>query len=375
MQIQERTTLFNLSEIFMKVATVALVCALLFRWERTIRAFFLGTIVIEGLILVVFMYPLIRQHLLTLRGFDSSFFAAAVRFSLPLMAAELAWLMLDSSDRFLVQHYLGSEALGYYAAAYGISGYVQDLLIGSISLAFFPVCLKLWATEGKEETQTFLSRSFDHYVLAAIWIIVTFTLTSQELIVLLASKKFHEAHRLVPYLVGGLMLSATQTFFKPGLLIHKRVVNFARVTLFAGVINIGLNVFLLPRIGLLGAALATLISYLAWTLMIGWESFRVLPFRLEWQSWLRYAVVAVGSILVVSRIDLGREVATLLAKCLASTAMYWGLLWVWDLRTRELLRHLFTTLKAVLSGISSQSEPPVAEEGFTKDTRPALEQG
>jgi O-antigen/teichoic acid export membrane protein len=375
MQIEERTKLFNFSEIFMKAATVGLVCALLFRWERTVRAFFVGTIAVEGLILALFMYPLLRRHLLAVRGFDSSFFGTAVRFSLPLMAAELAWLVLDSSDRFLIQHYLGSEALGYYAAAYGISGYVQDLVIGSISLAFFPVCLKLWTTKGRGETQAFLSRSFDHYVLAAVWIIVTFTLTSQELIVLLASKKFHEAHRLLPFIVGGLMLSATQTFFKPGLLIHKRAINFARVTLFAGIINIVLNVIMLPSIGLLGAAIATLISYLGWALMIGWESFRVLPFRLEWASWSRYAVAGLCSILVVSKIDLHMDFATLLAKCVASTAIYWGILWVWDLRTRELLRQLSVTVAGMLSGTSTQSHQRRLGEAFPQDTPPVLERG
>jgi len=375
MQIEQRAALFNLSEILMKAATVGVVCALLFRWERTVRAFFSGTIVVEGIILAAFMYPLFRRHLLSARSFDTSFFWTAIRFSMPLMAAELAWLVLDTSDRFLIQHYLGSEAVGYYAAAYGISAYVQDLMIGSISLAFFPVCLKLWTTKGQAETQSFLSRSFDHYVLAAVWIIVTFTLTSQELIVLLATKKFHEAHRLLPFIVGGLMLSATQIFFKPGLLIHKRAMNFARVTLVAGVINIVLNVIALPRIGLLGAALATLISYLVWALLISWESFRVLPFRLEWGSWFRYAVAGLCSVLVVSLVNLTSDVATLLAKCVVSTAIYWGILWLWDSRTRELLRHLGTTVRETLAGLSTQPEKAIDGDAFIEETPPVLGRG
>ena len=50
---------------------------------------------------------------------------------------------------FFVQHFLGAQALGFYAAAYGIATYLQDVMMAPLQLALFPICMKVWASQGK----------------------------------------------------------------------------------------------------------------------------------------------------------------------------------------------------------------------------------
>jgi len=117
-----------------------------------------------------------------------------------------------SGDRFFVQHYLGAQALGFYAAAYGIAIYLQDVLMAPLQLALFPICMKVWAAEGKKATQEFLSRSLDQFVLVAVGVVCIAIVTSRDAIVLLASRKFQQAHSLLPFLVVGLVLSAVTIY-------------------------------------------------------------------------------------------------------------------------------------------------------------------
>ena len=268
---------------------------LLFFWQKTIFAFFLGLVIVEGVFLVQYLPALARRDLLSLRMFDFSFLRTAVVFSLPLMAAEISWVVLDSGDRFFIQHYMGLQALGFYAAAYGIAIYLQDVMMAPLQLALFPICMKVWNTEGKEATQKFLSRSLDQFVLVAVAVVCVAIVTSRDVIVLLASRKFQEAHTLLPFLVIGLVLSAVTIFFRPGLLIYKRASKIAAATFYACVLNIVLNIILLPRIGLLGAAIATMISYGGIVVFLAYQSLGVLPYKLElaalramqlWAAWL-----------------------------------------------------------------------------------------
>src|SRR5260221_10765453 len=289
-------------DILQKALTIAVVCALLFFWQKTVFAFFLGLVLVEGIILLQSLPVLARRQLLSPGMFDFGFLRTAVAFSMPLMAAEISWVVLDSGDRFFVQHYLGAQALGFYAAAYGIAIYLQDVLMAPLQMALFPICVRVWNTEGKKATQDFLSRSLDQFILVAVAVVCVAIVTSRDVIVLLASRKFQEAHTLLPFLVIGLVLSAVTIYFRPGLMIHKRASKIAIATLYASILNIAMNIVLLPRVGLIGAAVATMVSYAGIVIFLAYESMKVLPFKLELVAFTRYAITGAAVAWLVSQL-------------------------------------------------------------------------
>jgi O-antigen/teichoic acid export membrane protein len=338
MQIERKTILLNVSDVVNRAGTIATVILLFYVWQRGLKSFFLGTLIFEGIVVLALVPPLLKKKLLSLRSFDTRFFRTVIAFSAPLMWAELAWLVLDTGDRYLIQHFLGNEAVGYYAAAYNVAYHVQDLVSMPLGLALFPVFMKLWSTEGEQAAATLLSRSLDHFVMGAVLIVCTFTVVSRDLIVLLASHKFEAAHVLLPWLVSGLVISAGQIFFKPGLLVHKKVFKVARVTFSAAVINILLNVLLLPRIGVKGAAIATLLSYVAWILMMAKESLAVLHFGLEFKAYAKYLLAGVAVVLLVSRIQVSAPIPSILIKGTVCLFMYAGILCIIHAQFRGLVR-------------------------------------
>ena len=342
MQVEHKTRLFNGMDILQKAATIGLICSLLFFWQKTIFAFFLGLVIVEGVVLVQYLPALARRDLLSLRMFDFSFLRTAVAFSLPLMAAEISWVVLDSGDRFFIQHYMGLQALGFYAAAYGIAIYLQDVMMAPLQLALFPICMKVWNTEGKEATQKFLSRSLDQFVLVAVAVVCVAIVTSRDVIVLLASRKFQEAHTLLPFLVIGLVLSAVTIFFRPGLLIHKRASKIAAATFYACVLNIVLNIILLPRIGLLGAAIATMISYGGIVIFLAYQSLGVLPYKLELAAFARYVIVGAGASWLVMQVPIESPLLSAITRGSLILVVYAAVLFTVDGRVRALLTSAWT---------------------------------
>jgi O-antigen/teichoic acid export membrane protein len=336
MQMENKTRLFNGMDILQKAAAVALICLLLFSWKKTVFAFFLGLVLVEGAILLQYFPVLARRRLLSPRLFDRGFLRAALQFSFPLMVAEISWVVLDSGDRFFIQHYLGAQPLGFYAAAYGIAIYLQDVLMAPLQLALFPICMKVWNSEGRKATQDFLSRGLDQFLFVAVAVVCVAVVTSRDVIVLLASKKFQQAHTLLPFLVIGLVLSAVTIYFRPGLLIHKRASKIASATFYACILNIALNIVLLPRIGLVGAAIATLASYAGIVVFLAFESLRVLPFRIEAAAFLRYAVVGAVSAWLAARLPLETPWIAAIAKATLVLALYAPALCLMDARVRRL---------------------------------------
>jgi O-antigen/teichoic acid export membrane protein len=354
MQMEHKTRLFNGMDILQKALSIAAICALLFFWQKTVFALFLGLVIVEGAILLQYLPVLARRHLISPSMFDLSFLRTAVAFSLPLMAAEISWVVLDSGDRFFIQHYMGPQALGFYAAAYGIAIYLQDVLMAPLQMALFPICMKVWNTEGKKATQDFLSRSLDQFVLVAVAVVCVAIVTSRDVIVLLASRKFQEAHTLLPFLVIGLVLSAVTIYFRPGLMIHKRASKIAVATFYASVLNIALNIVLLPRIGLVGAAIATMVSYGGIVLFLAYQSLRVLPYKIEFASIARYAAVGGVASWLVARLPIETPLLSALAKGSLILLLYVGTLFAIDGRVRTLLTQAWA---AVTGGLLSSSEP------------------
>jgi O-antigen/teichoic acid export membrane protein len=178
-------------------------------------------------------------------------------------------------------------------------------------------------------------------------------------VVVLASKKFQQARTLFPYLVVGLVLWAMNTFFRPGLLIHKRAQKIAQTTFCAGLLNILLNIVLLPRMGLTGAALASTLSFTAMVALTGYESMRVLPFRIEWMALARYLTIGLAASWVASRLPVESPIPSALLKGIVIVTLYGSALWVIDARVRELFGQVISLITQSLRGRREAAGEPL----------------
>src|ERR1051326_7377483 len=70
MQMENKTRLFNGMDILQKALTIGVVCGLLFFWQKTVFAFFLGLVVVEGLVLLQYLPVLARRQLQQDQAFD-----------------------------------------------------------------------------------------------------------------------------------------------------------------------------------------------------------------------------------------------------------------------------------------------------------------
>ena len=329
-RVQERTILFNAVDALNKVFVIVIICLLAFTWERSVRAFLGGSLLVEGATVVIASYLLLHQRLVLPGACNSTLFKDAVVYGAPLIFYELFAVVLASADRFLVQYYLGARQLGYYSAAYNLSSSLQDSVVAPLALALFPIYMRLWATKGKEATQTFISTIFNHFAMVSVGIIALAALTSRDAVVLLASEKFQKAHTLVPLLVAALLLAASHFFIDPGLLIYRKTGIMARIAVYSTGVNIALNVLLLPKMGLFGAGVATLLSYLFMTLLTAQSSFALLPIPLQLQRVTKYAAAATIVFFALRGLHTEHALISLIVKGTLGTVGYLAMVLLFD---------------------------------------------
>ncbi len=341
LRVEGRTKTYNAIEIATKAGTILVIALLLLGWKGGIRAFLLATITVEGAVVLALLATFAMRGYISVSAFDGKLFKSIVVFGLPLVAYEIASVVLDSGDRILVQHYLGAEVLGYYSAAYNIASYFQESLMTPVNLALFPIFMKIWSEKGKEETTQFLSKSLDLFLMMSIGLAAAMIAVSPSAIVVLASHKYARAQELLPMLVIGLVLYASHIFLNAGLLIYKQTTVMAKLVFGACIVNIALNIILLPRVGMRGAAIATLVSYVYLVIAMARASFKIMPFRIEWWAILRYLALACTCIYVVSYIRFVNQMAEFLIKGTAAVLLYALGLLVIDKGVRNLVLNGF----------------------------------
>jgi peptidoglycan biosynthesis protein MviN/MurJ (putative lipid II flippase) len=141
--------------------------------------------------------------------------------------------------------------------------------------------------------------------------------------------------------VMGIVFSAVTIYFRPGLLIHKKGSKIATATLGASILNVGLNLLLLPRIGLVGAAIATTISYGAIVVFLAYQSLSVLPFKIEVTAFIRYALIGIAVAWLGTFVHLASPILNILARFLIIISLYGSVLWLTDARVRVWSRRAF----------------------------------
>lgn len=320
LRVEGKTFAFNFLDILTRLLSLVIGVSLVLWLGARPESLLLGLIVAEGLVILIALAFYVPRRRLALTSFDTGSFRTALVFGAPLAASELAQTLLGSADRALVQYYLGSQSLGYYAAACGIAIILQEALQIPLNLALVPIYMKIWHSEGAEATGRFVGLTLELFLMAACGITAVVFAASTQLIVFVSSAKYAPSAPMLGPLVAGYMFLASSVFFSAGFWVRKQTMQMVRLVAFAFAVKCLLNVLLLPRIGLDGAVIPNVLGFMLLAGLYGWFSHKLLPIHVSIQRCLLYAAAGVIAALV------GRMVMTpgLLVGLIARTVVTLG---------------------------------------------------
>jgi O-antigen/teichoic acid export membrane protein len=121
--------------------------------------------------------------------------------------------------------------------------------------------------------------------------------TSADLLRLMTPPAYHGAARVVPWIAIGATLQGVYLLTSIGLNITKHTEYYPVATATAALVNVGSNVLLIPRFGILGPAYANVLSYAVLAGMAMVFSQRLYPIGYEWRRLLRLVLAATAACL------------------------------------------------------------------------------
>ncbi len=230
--------------------------ALLYWWAPTVTSYLCGLIIGQGAAALA--------GLLALRPAWSALaairrYAGAFLFGLPMVPQQLSGFILGLGDRVVVRHLLGSAAVGRYSVAYNV-GSLGFLILVFAMQAWLP---RVYAVDDRVARSRLLASSRDMMNLLLIPAVVGLAAGAPVVLMVWVPASFHPAE-LTP--IVAIVATCTFPFGQflanlRALMSEGRTGRAAVATLVAATVNIGLNVLMVPFLGITGSAVATVLSY------------------------------------------------------------------------------------------------------------------
>jgi O-antigen/teichoic acid export membrane protein len=296
-RVEERSVAFavaSVANVLITVgATVLLVVGLHKGPTGAVVGNFLGTLSVYVPLL------LYRRYQLGLH-FDRALFREMNRFGMPLVPSALALWAINFVDRIFIAQYKNQTEVGVYSVAVRISSAIVFLLFAFRTA--WPAFA--YSIEDEREAKRTYAYVLTYLLFICSWISVALGLLAPWIVHALAPKpEFQRGQEAVALLAFAASAYAGYTVLAIGVGRARRTQFNWVVTGFGAAVNVGLNFWLVPAYGMLGAAIATVAAYVALFLgmLVNAQSVWHVPY--QWRRVVTLAAVAVGLVSLGAALD------------------------------------------------------------------------
>lgn len=216
-------------------------------------------IIIANSISIIFLIIFGRIYRDIFSGhYDFSLLKRMLVYSSPLVVNSISWSITNLTDKVMLERCLSTSAVGIYSAASKI-----PTLLSLITNVF----AQAWTISLIQDYQTDKDSKFyknifmlNHFaIIAATLVILMF---NNNVILLVLGNAFSESVRYVPVLLIGTVFLAYSNFCSPIYSALKLSKHIMYTSLCGAIVNVILNFVLIPLLGVMGACIATAVSYM-----------------------------------------------------------------------------------------------------------------
>lgn len=291
--------LFAIDGIFSTLIIVVSNLILLLKFDLGVTGYVCSIIISDALSLLGLVIISELYKFFDIKSLDKTLFKEIVKYSLPLVPTYILWWITSASDRYFVIAMVNSAENGIYSAAHKI----PTLLL--LVTTLFYQAWQMSAIENKDDSdlsgyykQVYGAYSSLLFIAAAGLIMIAKPFT-YILVDNAPEKNFVFGYHYTPILIIAMIFQCLCQFLSSIYNVRKKSVNSMVTSIVAAVVNIVLDILLIPRLGAYGAGIATMTAYFACFMVRVFDTRSYVKFDI---SWFRMIVnmIVVGYMAIVA---------------------------------------------------------------------------
>jgi O-antigen/teichoic acid export membrane protein len=212
--------------------------------------------------------------------FSAKVFVAFVKFGVPLLPSQLGLSLGYLSNRFFLQRYASLTEVGLFSFGYSVGVLVSRFVSTPLNSFWAPRKLELLLGH-TEEARNVVARMCTYSTMLIIFVTLLLSLTARDIVMVIAGSQYFRAHEIIPVIGLAIAIGSLENHVNAGILLEKRT---ALLSLCGGIslaVVLASNYMLVPLMGMMGAAIATLVGTALRVFLILGTSQRIHPLPFE----------------------------------------------------------------------------------------------
>jgi O-antigen/teichoic acid export membrane protein len=284
-RLEERARAYFVTTILNVLATIGLTIVLVVGADEGARGLLIGSYAAGGATVLILIA--LQWRRLSLR-FDRGLLRRLLRFGLPTMPAEVSLYLLNFVDRLIIVRTLGLTEAGLYSLAVKFAQAV-NVLVRGFQLAWPPLA---YSIRDDDEARRAYATVVTLFSAGCAFVVTGMWLFSRWIVRALAAPKFFDSYEAIGLISTAVTLYALYMVMVVILGRTGRTEFNFPAAIAALLANVALNLALVPPLGIVGAGLALVASYVVVVALMYGFTQRLFPVPYEWGRLARVVLIS-----------------------------------------------------------------------------------
>src|SRR5918994_7552178 len=316
-RVDQRSTAYVAATLTNVALTIAATVLLVVVFDRGPLGVLVGNL--TGTLLVYVALLAYNRRALGLQ-FDRELLREMNRFGLPLVPSAVALWFTNFSDRFFLVKLADAHEVGLYSIGVRIASAIV-LLLTAFRMAWPAFAYSIDDDREARRTYSFV---LTYVVFVCCWLALALGLLAPWIVKLITTEPFYPAQNVVAPLAFGVAAFGAFVVVQIGTGRARRTGSNWLVTGAAALVNVALNLILIPPCGRMGAAIAMVSAYTLLFVGMAWRAHRVFPVDYQWRRVATLAAAAVGLTVLGKSLDVPLGAAIGLAAAYPLVLLFLG---------------------------------------------------
>ncbi|MGB8348238.1 MAG: lipopolysaccharide biosynthesis protein [Ktedonobacteraceae bacterium] len=203
---------------------------------------------------------------------------AMVAFGAPHALNVISGWVLQLSDRYLLGHFASLTQVAGYSVAYSLGGILSAMIISPFSLAWWVL---MYPIAKRDDAPRMFRLIFRWFSIVLLFATFGLSLGGISVLDLFFPVPYHADAPIIPLVALATMFNGVFLVVSLGVSLRGKTWLASLYFIASALINVGLNLLLIPHYGALGAAISTLVAYIALALMAYIANWWIYPVAFE----------------------------------------------------------------------------------------------
>lgn len=263
----------------------------------------------------------------------------------PILPSQSANYLLNSGDKYILKLKRSSSEVGVYSISYKFGSLIESFLIGPFFESYNPVAYNTFANdiEGFKKMQV---KYLDFIVIAFTSIVMLLSSLFEPIFKLFINVRYWAGYNLIWFIVFAYLFIAMNYLIGIVVTMSEKLYYTMYIIFFTAILNIVLNLCLIPSLGMIGAAIAFLTSYFINLILIILVNQKIMLIKYHWIN-ISLVMILTASILFIQNTIHPETIFLTILLRFAMTVI--GMLIIFLINRKTILDFIFKNVK--LSGI------------------------